>query len=263
MEEYYFISDLHLGFGSKQNDREKEDIFLKFLDEIKETATEIFIVGDLFDVWIEYRQVVPKGHYRLLSKISELTDKGININYFAGNHDFWRGKYFYDEFGIIMIDNPVERIIEKKRFYISHGDGLSYKDTGYRILKRILRNKLCQFLYSWIHPDIGIWLARKTSAKSRDYTDVKDYSEKDGMRDFAIEKITEGYDYVILGHRHRPSIEKYKNGHYVVLGDWIKSFSYGRFKDGDFKLFKYYDSVKKEVWKVSEVNLKKEIEEKK
>jgi UDP-2,3-diacylglucosamine hydrolase len=259
MSEYYFISDLHLGFGSKQRNLEIENIFLRFLDEIKSTATEIFIVGDLFDVWIEYRQVVPKGHYRILSKIYELVEKGIKVNYLAGNHDFWRSKYFKDEFGIELTDKPVIREIDHKKFFITHGDGLAYHDTGYKILKKILRNKVCQFLYSWIHPDIGIWLARKSSAKSRDYTDNKEFSEHDGMKVYAFGKIDEGMDYVILGHRHRPAMVKYKNGHFIVLGDWIKNFSYGIFRDGEFKLFKYYDLKTGEHWKISEGKLIEEI----
>lgn len=260
MNDYYFVSDLHLGFDSRETNKVKEDIFLKFLDEIKVQAKEIFIVGDLFDVWIEYREVVPKGHYRLLNKIYELSAKGINITYFAGNHDFWKGKYFFEEFGIKINLEPVVKEINGKRFFISHGDGLAYNDTGYRILKKILRNRFCQFLYSWIHPDIGIWLARKTSLRSRDYTDKKDYSERDGMRDFAKKKIAEGYDYVILGHRHFPVFEKYGNGYYINLGDWIRNFSYCLYSDSGIKLIKFFDINKRQFLNISEGEIKAKFE---
>jgi UDP-2,3-diacylglucosamine hydrolase len=254
---YYFISDVHLGVGSKVDEKDKENILLRFLEEIKSDAKEIFIVGDLFDCWIEYKQVVPKGHYRLLNKFYEISEKGIKISYFAGNHDFWKGRYFKDEFGIDILHNPVERTIEGRKFYISHGDGLSYKDTGYKIIKKILRSRVSQFFYSWIHPDIGVWLAKKTSASSRDYTDKKDYSEKDGMRDFAIKKINDGYEFVIFGHRHRPLIKDIGNGTYINLGDWIKHFSYGVYKDGKFTLAKYFDNKENRFLKISEGEIKK------
>jgi len=260
MNDYYFVSDLHLGYGSREFNKEKEDIFLRFLDDIKEKAKEIFIVGDLFDFWIEYREVVPKGHFRLLNKIYELTAKGIRITYFAGNHDFWKGNYFKEEFGIEIVNEPVVREINGRKFYISHGDGLAYKDTGYRFVRKILRNRVCQFLYSWLHPDIGIWLAKKTSSRSRDYTSTKNYTERDGMRDFAKKKISEGFDYVILGHRHFPVLEKYGNGFYINLGDWIRNYSYCRLNSEGIKLIKYFDLIKQQYLNISEGEIKAKVE---
>ena len=140
-----------------------------------------------------------------------------------------------------MINTHIERTIEGKKFYIHHGDGLAYNDTGYRILKKILRNRVAQFLYKWIHPDIGLWLAKSSSSKSRDYTSQKDYSEKDGLKDEAFKKISEGFDFVIMGHRHRPFFQKDEKGVYVNLGDWMKTFSYGVFSDGIFYFKRYYD----------------------
>lgn len=238
---YYFISDAHLGLSDKKEEKFKESIIVSFLDSIKDDAKELYIVGDLFDFWIEYKYVVPKGFYRFFAKLSELVDNGLKVYYLAGNHDFWRGNYFKDEFGINILDEPFEREIEGKRFFIHHGDGLAYNDTGYKIARMILRNKVCQFLYSLLHPTIGIGLAKGTSSKSRDHTSKKDYSQKDGLKDFALKKVSEGYNYVLMGHRHHPVMINEGTGWYINLGDWMDNFSYGVFSNGSFSLKRYYD----------------------
>jgi UDP-2,3-diacylglucosamine hydrolase len=262
---YYFISDAHLGLEDKTKERLKESLLVSFLEEIKGDAKELYIVGDLFDFWFEYKYVVPKGYYRFLAKLSELTDSGLKVYYLAGNHDFWRGNYFKEEFGIEILNEPFERVIEGKRFFIHHGDGLAYNDTGYKIARAILRNRACQFLYSLLHPTIGIGLAKRTSSGSRLHTSKKDYSQKDGLRDFALKKVNEGYDYVLMGHRHRPEMIEEGNGWYVNLGDWMYNFTYGEFRDGHFSLKRYYDikqhettnEVIKSDWqKESETNAK-------
>lgn len=209
--------------------------------------SELFIVGDLFDCWIEYKYVVPKGYYKLFTKINELIKRGIKITYLAGNHDFWRGNYFKEEFGIEIQFKEIERTIENKKFYISHGDGLAYRDFGYKIVKKIVRNKILQKLYYLIHPDLGIWIAKNTSSTSREYTSKKDYSQKDGLKDFALKKIQDGFDYVILGHRHKPEIVRKENSYYINLGDWIDDFTYGCFKNAEFRLYRYYDVKEKKV----------------
>jgi UDP-2,3-diacylglucosamine hydrolase len=238
----YFLSDAHLGMKHYPYKKQQEDLMISFFDKlIAEKAKELFIVGDFFDSWIEYRQVVPKGFYRIFSKIYDLVNANVKVTYLAGNHDFWRGTYLYDEFGIEMINTHIERTIDDKKFYIHHGDGLAYNDAGYRILKKILRNRVSQFLYSWVHPDVGVWLAKSTSSRSRDYTSQKDYSAKDGLKDAALVKIKEGYDFVIMGHRHRPVFLNEGTGVYINLGDWMRSFSYGVFSEGIFYFKKYYD----------------------
>jgi len=244
---YYFISDVHLNLKGFEAEKIQEQILIDFFDYVKTDAAEIFIVGDLFDFWIEYKYVVPKGYYKLFTKISEVVNKNIKITYLAGNHDFWRGTYFSDEFGITIIDKNLERQINGKKFFISHGDGLAYKDTGYRIMKKILRNKISQKLYSVIHPDLGIWLAKRTSSTSRTYTGQKDYSRRDGLKDFAVKKIASGFDFVIMGHRHKPLKVEDNGSYYINLGDWIDDFSYGLFKGEEFKLMKFFDLERKEV----------------
>ncbi len=246
--EYFFLSDVHLGMAHYSHGKEQEDILIHFFNNlISRKAEELIIVGDFFDSWIEYRQVVPKGHYRVFNAIYNLVEAGIKITYLAGNHDFWRGKYFKDEFGVPILHHHVEREINGKKFYIHHGDGLAYNDTGYKIMKVILRSRLNQFLYSWIHPDIGLWLAKRTSSKSRDYTSVKDYSQKDGLRDMGLIKVGEGFTFAVMGHRHRPVMVRQDKGCYVNLGDWMKNFSYGVYAGTTFTLKKYYDFESKKV----------------
>jgi UDP-2,3-diacylglucosamine hydrolase len=240
---YYFFSDVHLGLEKADKEKLKETKLIEFLDYAGKDAKEIFIVGDLFDSWIEYKRVVPKGYYRLFTKIFEIKNSGIKINYIAGNHDFWNGNYFRDEFGIEICHSHIEREIEGKKFFIHHGDGFAYKDSGYRILKKILRNKLSQRLYSLLHPDFGIWLAGGTSSTSRKHTQKKDYSKKDGMKDRALSKINEGFDFVIMGHRHKPQMLPFEKGFYINLGDWIEYFTYGVFRNGKFEL-KSFDETK-------------------
>lgn len=241
MNAYYFFSDVHFGLESAAKEKLKEAKVIEFLDKAGKDAKEIFIVGDLFDCWIEYRNVVPKGYYRLFSKIADIREKGVGVNYISGNHDFWKGDFFKKEFGIEICHTYIERVIEGKKFFIHHGDGFAYNDLGYKIVKKVLRNNFSQKLYSLIHPDIGIWLARGTSKTSRNHTNEKDYSGKDGMLDYAKKKISEGFDYVVMGHRHRPQLSKFENGFYINLGDWIEYFTYGVFRENEFELKTFYD----------------------
>ena len=239
----YFISDAHLGLGSKEAEREKESRLIAFLEHIKHDASQLFIVGDLFDAWFEYRTVMPKGFYRLFAKFDELIQHGITIHYLAGNHDFWMRNFFSDELGIKTYPDGFETTIDGKRIYIHHGDGLSNNDTGYKILKKLLRSPACIWLYSWVHPDIGVLLASSTSKKSRHYTSTKDYSNNDGMTVFAKNKFEEGVDIVILGHRHKPVCETIGQGTYINLGDWITHNTYAELDRGIITLHEWKHST--------------------
>src|SRR5258708_6348863 len=181
MSKVYFFSDAHLGLGTRDEDRAKEALILSFLHQVAADGNQLYIVGDLFDAWIEYKTVIPKGHHRLLTALEDLTRKGISVHYLVGNHDFWMRDFFATELGVTIHMEPFETTIDGKRFYIHHGDGLATNDTGYRILKTILRNPLCIWLYRWVHPDLGYGLARSSSRNSRAYTSKKDYGEADGM----------------------------------------------------------------------------------
>jgi len=224
----YFFSDAHLGLGSRAEDRQKEQRIIQFLDYVKRDAEQLFIIGDLFDYWFEYKTVVPKGYFRLFAKIAELTDRGIHVTYVVGNHDFWIKEYFHDELGIDIQRDPIEREIHGRKFFIHHGDGLLKSDRGYRLLKRILRNRLCIILFSLVHPDLTGQIARWSSRKSRQYASARRYEGSD-MVDFAAKKLRDGYDYVVMGHNHAAQFRHIGRGFYVNLGDWIFENSFAVF----------------------------------
>jgi UDP-2,3-diacylglucosamine hydrolase len=244
MSNYYFISDCHLGFGTdRAADKAREDRLLAVLEKIKAEAKTgetkyLFIVGDLFDSWFEYRQVIPKRHVRTLAMLAEIREL-IPVEYLMGNHDFGHRNYFRDVLNIPIFPGDIERVLLGKKFYIAHGDGKALNDSGYLILRKILRNPFLLWLFSWIHPDIGIWIAERMSGGSRAYTDNRDALQKqDGLSIFAEKKISEGFDYVIMGHRHKPQEEQFGTGWYINLGDWLKSYTYGRFDDEGFHIEK-------------------------
>jgi len=233
---YFFISDVHLGYEMRDKDMLREDLLLTFLKKIKQECSTLFIIGDLFDFWFEYKTVIPKYFYRTLSALKDYTDSGIEVVYLMGNHDFGHQDFFESELRIHVIKDDLERTIENKKFYLSHGDGKSHNDAGYRILKKILRSKTCQWLYFKLHPDIGIKLASNSSKSSRNYTQNKHYGKTEGMEEFAEQKIHEGFDFVVMGHRHRVVMETRGNGVYINLGDWLKNYTFGTFDGYEFKI---------------------------
>jgi UDP-2,3-diacylglucosamine hydrolase len=234
----YFFSDVHLGLGSKDEDRKREQRVIQFLDMVKHDAAELYILGDLFDYWFEYTSVVPKGYFRLFAKLADLRYRGVQISYLAGNHDFWLGDYLTEELGIAIFTEPITRTFGGKKFYLHHGDGLLKNDTGYRILKKVLRNKINIFLFSLIHPDLTSWIARWSSRKSRAYTSKKIFEGND-MVDFARKKISEGFDVVIMGHNHKAMFRELGRGVYVNIGDWLHENTYAVFDGNKIQLKKW------------------------
>lgn len=221
----YFISDIHLGLGTKEQHHQRESAFIDFLRSIEHDCDALFIIGDLFDFWFEYSTVIPKHFYRTLAELKQWTDKGKSVTYLMGNHDFGHVSFFKDEFGITVHEDDIDFKIGNTAFYLSHGDGKAYNDSGYLILKRILRNRFSKLLFRLIHPDIGIGIAAWASKGSRMHTDAKEYGEQsigDGLRDFAEKKIKEsGYDYVIMGHKHKAEVITFETGTYMNLGHWL------------------------------------------
>ena len=243
MPKYYFISDCHLGYGrDREEDRARERRLLIVLEKISDEARSgnaagLFIVGDLFDSWFEYRQVIPKRHVRTIAMLAKIREY-IPVEYLMGNHDFGHKDYFEKELNIPVHSGDIEKVLNGKRLYIAHGDGKALNDTGYIILRYILRNKFLLWCYSWLHPDIGIWIAERMSGGSRAYTDNRDALQKqDGLRIYAEKKIAEGFDYVIMGHRHKAEmIDIEGKGTYINLGDWLKSYTYGVFNENGFRI---------------------------
>lgn len=233
---YHFISDQHLGLQTKEIEDKKERLLVKFLEFARENCDELFLVGDLFDYWFEYKRVYQKGFFRTLTALQDISEKGIKLHYFIGNHDFLHRDFFINELSAEVHEDPIELVLNGKKFYIGHGDGLVKNDFGYKILKTVLRNKFIQKLYSLLHPDIGIAIASKVSRSSREYTAKKDYGEIDGMLEVAKKKIDSGFDYVIFGHSHQRVVQNYNNGLYINLGSWIDSPCYGKFDSNGFKV---------------------------
>jgi len=233
---YLFISDIHLGLQDKVTEEKKEKLLVKFLRFAESNCDELFIVGDLFDYWFEYRRVYQKGYYRTLAALKDITERGIKLHYFIGNHVFLHRDFFSKEFGALMYHDPIEVTLNNKNFYIGHGDGMVENDSGYRLLKMILRNKFTQWLYSLIHPDLGIALASGTSKTSRGYTAKKDYGEVDGLFEAARIKIDDGFDFVLFGHLHKRIFQEYKNGKYINLGSWLDEPCYGIFSGNKFEI---------------------------
>ena len=244
MSKIYFASDLHLGVPNKEKSLVREKLFVQWLDEIKTDAEAIFLVGDIFDFWFEYKKAVPKGYVRLLGKLAEISDSGIPIHIFTGNHDMWLFDYLEDEINAQIYREPIEVSLKGKSFFIGHGDGLGPGDNGYKLLKKIFNNKLCQWLFERIHPNLGISIAQYWSKKSRIANGEKDESyhgEKEWLTQFCKEKMkTIDVDFFIFGHRHLPiEVNLGKNTTYINLGEWVNYNSYAVF-DGKKLELKHY-----------------------
>lgn len=244
----YFLSDFHLGAPDAASSLAREKRVCRFLDSIKKDAAQIFIVGDLFDFWFEYRQVVPKGYVRILGKMAELTDSGIPIHFFVGNHDMWMKDYFQEELNIPVYFEPKEFTFSNKKFLIGHGDGLGPGDQGYKAMKKLFRHPFSKWMFGILPPYIGIGIANYFSRKSRAKTGLTDEvfmgEEKEWLIIYSKEILQQQhYDYFIFGHRHLPiDIKLNNNSRYINLGEWIKYDSYAVFDGTDIALKYYKDS---------------------
>lgn len=232
----YFASDFHLGIPDKERSLEREKRIVRWLDEIKNDAAEIFIMGDIFDFWFEYTTVVPRGFTRLLGKIAEICDSGIPVSLFTGNHDMWMFGYLHDELGVTIHRKPITREFGGKKFFLAHGDGLGPGDHGYKMIKKIFANPLCQWLFARIHPNLGMRIANYWSRKSRMTNGEKEEfkgEEKEFLVQFIKETLKkEHYDYFIFGHRHLPLQINVDNSLYINLGEWVNYSTYAVF-DGE------------------------------
>ncbi len=240
MQKTYFASDFHLGVNGRLTSNERERQIVRWLTQIQSDAAAIYLVGDIFDFWFEYKTVVPKGFIRLLGKLAELRDAGIPVYFFTGNHDMWMFNYFEQELDIPIYKAPIIREINGKRFFIGHGDGLGPGDYGYKIIKEVFANPLCQWLFHRLHPNFGIGLAQYLSVKSREKDPVDEVflgEEKEWLLAYAneqLDKIEPMIDYFVFGHRHLPIDILLKNNRtrYVNIGEWLHNNSYACF-DGN------------------------------
>lgn len=248
-KKYYFASDFHFGIPDLKSSKIRESLFIQWLDMVKVDAEEIFLLGDLFDFWFEYQTVIPKGYSRLFGKLTEITDSGIPVHFFKGNHDMWAFKYLEEEIGMKLYNGFLIRTIEGKKFFITHGDGLGPGDHGYKFIKKVFANRFNQKLFNWLHPDLGIRLALFWSGKSR-YANIENEKSEEFIKKYndiesqrlavfsrqILEK-DPAINYFVYGHWHRPL--KYPlsgSSYYIHLGDWLTHFSYGVFDGNDFEV---------------------------
>ncbi|HOZ96478.1 MAG TPA: UDP-2,3-diacylglucosamine diphosphatase [Niabella sp.] len=249
------MSDFHLGVPSFEESLVREKLIVQFLDEIKDKASEIFIVGDMFDFWYEYKYVVPRGYTRLLGKLAQLSDEGIRLHFFVGNHDMWMNNYFQQELNMSVYFEPRAFEWQGKKFLIGHGDGLGPGDEGYKRLKKVFRNPVCQWLFGVLPPQIGIGIANYMSRRSRAKTGTIEEKflgeDNEWLMIYSKEKLKKSqYNYFIFGHRHLPI--DYKIGpdsRYINLGEWINYFTYAVFDGNDLRLISYKNLEEKIVRK--------------
>ena len=239
----YFASDFHLGIPDHDRSLIREKKLVAWLEMARQDAAEIFLMGDLFDFWFEYKTTIPRGYARLLGKLAEIADSGISVHLFRGNHDMWAFDYLSDELNIQLHRDPEFRVFHGKQFYLAHGDGLGPGDHGYKFIKKIFANRFNQWLFRLFHPDFGIRMALFWSRKSRSVAVAKEQKHKDRNLKLIEERITvhsksllkahPELEYLIYGHYHEP-VETRLNekATQVVLGDWLTHFTYAVF-DGE------------------------------
>jgi UDP-2,3-diacylglucosamine hydrolase len=242
----YFASDFHLGIPDGESSLKREKLLVNWLDKASADATAIFLMGDVFDFWFEYKYVVPKGYVRLLGKIAEITDGGIPVHLFRGNHDVWAFDYLKKELGVQLHRESLVYEFDGKKLFLAHGDGLGPGDKGYKFLKKVFEFKPNQFLFRWLHPDLGARMGLYFSRQSRLANVLKEGKketsispENEMLFQYAKRKAKElpEVDYFIFGHRHIPMQEKVsEKAELIILGDWINHFSYGIFEDGKMRL---------------------------
>ena len=242
----YFASDFHLGIPDYENSLAREKKIIRWLDTVSVDAEIIYLMGDVFDFWFEYKHVVPKYYVRLLGKLAGLSDKGIRIELFTGNHDMWAFDYLEKEIGIKIHRQPVIVELQNRKLFIGHGDGLGPGDYGYKFIKKVFANKICQWLFARLHPNFAMGMANFWSGKSRKANPEKEVfesEEKEWLLTYSKEQLQKqpDIDYFIFGHRHLPlDLKVGEKSRYINLGDWFNWCSYAELRDGELEL-KYFE----------------------
>ncbi len=241
----YFASDNHLGAPTMEKSFPREQKFVSWLDDVKKDAAAIFLLGDLFDFWFEYKTVIPKGFTRTLGKLAEITDAGIPIYYFVGNHDLWMNGYFEEELNIPVFHKPQEFTFNNTTFLIGHGDGLGPGDKGYKRMKKVFTNPVAKWFFRWLHPDLGVKLAQYLSVKNKLISGDEDVTflgeDNEWLVQYCRRKLeAKNIDHFVFGHRHLPmEIELNSKSRYTNLGDWIVHYTYAVFDGKEMKLKQY------------------------
>lgn len=237
----FFASDFHLGVPSYEKSLDREKKIVRWLDSIKDQAFAVFLVGDIFDFWFEYKHAIPKGYVRFQGKIAEFTDAGIPVYFFTGNHDMWMFDYFTKELNVPVFRKPQRFKVGEHWFYVGHGDGLGPKDYTYKLLKIFFDSKICQWLFARIHPNLGIGIADTWSKRSRISSSKNEdvfLGEDEWLLIYSREiQIQQKNNFYIFGHRHLPlDVPVDEQSRYVNLGEWVHHFTYGVYDGEKLKL---------------------------
>lgn len=234
-----FFSDCHLGAGPPQEDRQREARVLSFLENEAPRADAVYVLGDLFDFWFEYRQAVPRSHFRVLRALGRLVDAGARVTFLGGNHDFWAGSFLAAEVGCRVSREPIEVTEQGRRLFLAHGDGMARGDRGYLMLRAVLRNRACIAAYRWLHPDLGIPLARVAARLSRRYRDETRFDAEWLRAQVAAPRFEAGADAVLLGHFHHPTHVRRDGRDFLVLGDWLWNNTFAVLEEGRFSMYRW------------------------
>ncbi len=242
----YFASDFHLGVPNREESLVREKLVVEWLEEVRKDATEIYLLGDVFDYWWEYKHVVPRGYARLLGKLSEICDSGIPVHFFIGNHDIWTFGYLESEVGMKVYKKPIEIEMQGKKLFVGHGDGLGSGEPMYKFMKAVFHHPFPQWFWTRLHPNFTVGLASYFSRRSRmahSEGDQAFHDEGEYLTQFAKETLkSKHFDYFIFGHRHLPlDIDLGSGSRYMNIGEWVNARSYGVMENGQFKL-KYFKS---------------------
>ncbi len=237
-----FVSDAHLGAASAAAERERETRLHRFFESLPERASELVVVGDLFDFWFEYRTAIPRRHFATLAALGRVREQGVRVHYLPGNHDFWLGRFFHDELGIETHEGPLALERQGRRLWVHHGDGLLGGDLGYRVLKRVIRHPASVALYQLLHPDLGIPLAHRVSHWSRRSRPDRPLDVARLWRQIGTPAFDAGYDGVIIGHFHDAMHKREAGRDLIVLGDWMKHFTWAELENGRLTLERWDDA---------------------
>jgi UDP-2,3-diacylglucosamine hydrolase len=235
----YFVSDAHLGISMPGHDNRQKDL-LSFFDAVSRDASALYIVGDLFDFWIEYRHAIRPDYFVVVSHLRRLVESGVQVHYLAGNHDFALGPFLRDMVGVTIHQEHLETVIQGRKVHLYHGDGLVKADIGYRVLKKILRNPFNQRLYKLIHPDIGVPLASFFSGNSRKI--LSKWLTEEKLEEYRqnAKRFLESNDIVIFGHTHKAEIKKFGEKTYINTGEWIRKYTYAKMENGEISLWQWF-----------------------
>jgi UDP-2,3-diacylglucosamine hydrolase len=236
----YFISDVHLTLNDGAEEKKKRRFLSQFFNLLHETGGTLFIVGDFFDFWFEYHHVIAKRYYDIVSQLHRLKDSGVTIHFILGNHDYWTNGFLENDLNIHVYPATADIEIDGKKIHLTHGDGLLEKDSGYRLMRRVLRSRITVTIYRWLHPDLGIWLAQTASGFSRKYNQPPHgYEEEilEELTEYARSRWNEGSDIVVMGHYHlNRLLTNDTEKSFLCLGDWISHYTYGKLSDSRLTL---------------------------